>query len=146
MVSATRSLYRPMLQPTGCALVVLRPPPTPLGGCMFRQTRRGMAWLQWALAALTLVAVAPRPSAAQFERGTISGTIVDQQGGVVPGVTVTAVHVQTQQPRTTLTDASGFYTFPNLTPGVYDLTVELDGFKKTTRAAIQLDAAASIAI
>ena len=51
---------------------------------------------------------------AQFDRGTISGTIKDAQGGVVPGVTVTATATQTQQTRSTVTDGSGFYTFPNL--------------------------------
>ena len=50
----------------------------------------------------------------------------------------------TQQPRTTVTDASGFYTFPNLQPGRYDVSAELQGFKKATRAGVQLDAASAL--
>ena len=51
---------------------------------------------------------------AQFDRGSISGTVKDQSGGVVPGVTVTATNLQTQAPRVVVTDTTGFYTFPNL--------------------------------
>ncbi len=53
---------------------------------------------------------------AQFDRGTISGTIKDAQGGIVPGATVTITSTQTQQSRTTVTDGSGYYTFPNCRP------------------------------
>ena len=74
------------------------------------------------------------------------GTVVDQQGGVVPGVTVTAISRQTSQARSTVTDASGFYSLPQLTPGQYDVTAELDGFKKADRTAVQLDASASVTI
>ena len=54
---------------------------------------------------------------AQFDRGTITGTVKDSQGGIVPGATVTITSAQTQQSRTTVTDASGYYTFPNLAAG-----------------------------
>ena len=81
---------------------------------MSRSPRQSTAWFHVALAALALLAVAPRPSAAQLERGSVSGTVVDQQGGVVPGVTVTATNLQTRQTRTVVTDATGFYTFPHL--------------------------------
>ncbi len=83
---------------------------------------------------------------AQFDRGTITGTVKDSQGGIVPGATVTVTSAQTQQPRSTVTDASGFYTFPNLAAGRYELAVELSGFKKITRPNVQLDAAGSLAL
>ena len=67
---------------------------------------------------------------AQLDRGTVSGTIKDAQGGVVPGVTVTATARRRSRPRSTVTDGSGFYTFPNLQPGRYDISAELQGFKK----------------
>jgi hypothetical protein len=98
-----------------------------------------------ALAAL-LVVVCASSALAQFDRGTISGTIKDPQGAVVPGVTVTATSTQTQQARTTVTDGSGFYTFPNLQPGRYDIAVELQGFKKVNRQGVQLDAAAALTL
>ncbi len=113
---------------------------------MSRSPRQRTTWLSAALAALALLVAAPRPSAAQLERGSVSGTVVDQQGGVVPGVTVTATSLQTRQARTVVTDASGFYSLAQLTPGQYDISAELDGFKKSNRAEVQLDASASITI
>ena len=110
---------------------------------MFRPPQLCAVWGRVAVAAALLVAV-PGVARAQFERASVSGTVTDQQGGVVPGVTVTAVQVATQQSRTAVTDASGFYSIASLMPGRYDISVELDGFKKTTRAAVQLDAAASV--
>ena len=67
---------------------------------------------------------------AQFDRGTISGPVKDAQGGIVPGATVTVTSTATQQSNSTVTDGSGYYTFPNLSAGRYELVVELSGFKK----------------
>lgn len=94
--------------------------------------------------ALALLLVAAVPAQAQFDRGTISGTVKDQQGAVVPGVTVTATSVETGQARTTVTDGTGFYTFPNLQLGRYDVAVELPGFKKGNRTGIPLDAGGAV--
>ncbi len=96
--------------------------------------------------ALALIICGAAPAYAQLDRSSISGTIKDAQGGVVPGVTVTATSTATQQSRSTVTDGSGFYTFPNLQPGRYDISAELQGFKKATRASVPLDAAASLTI
>ena len=96
--------------------------------------------------ALALLIVSVSPAFAQLDRGTISGTIKDQQGGVMPGVTVTATSTQTQAGRSTVTDGSGFYTFPNLQPGLYDITAELQGFKKASRQDVQLDAAGALTL
>jgi hypothetical protein len=95
-------------------------------------------------AALTLVLVAASTSNAQFDRSTISGTVKDPQGAVVPGVTITVTNPQTQQVRTAVTDGSGFYTVPNLQPGRYDISVELQGFKRINRSGVQLDAASAL--
>ena len=91
-----------------------------------RRTCRAAVW------AVMLLVASATSAFAQFDRGTVSGTIKDAQGGVVPGVTVTATATQTQQTRSTVTDGSGFYTFPNLQPGRYDISAELQGFKKET--------------
>jgi hypothetical protein len=83
---------------------------------------------------------------AQFDRGQISGRVKDAQGGVVPGATVTAVNQQTQLSWNTVTDSTGFYTFPNLPAGRYNITAELQGFKKALRENVQLDAAGSLSL
>ncbi len=113
---------------------------------MSRSPHRSAVWLRVALAALTLVAAAPRPADAQFDRGTVSGTVTDQQGGVVPGANVTVTNLATQQSRTTVTDGSGFFTLPLLEPSRYEISAELDGFKKVTRQNVQLDAGASVRV
>ncbi len=98
------------------------------------------------LGLIVLMFVSASTAFAQIERGAISGTVKDQQGGVVPGVTVTATSMQTQQSRVTVTDGSGYYTFPNLQPGPYEITTELQGFKKVSRSSVQVDAAASLTL
>ena len=98
---------------------------------------------RFAFTSLLLLGVATS-AFAQFDRGTITGTVKDAQGGIVPGVTVTLTSTQTQQVRSTVTDGSGFYTFPNLTAGRYEISAELSGFKKTSRSNVQLDAAGAV--
>src|SRR5262245_5662664 len=85
-------------------------------------------------------------ASAQFDRGQLSGRVKDAQGAVVPGATVAAVNQQTQLSWNTVTDGTGFYTFPNLPAGRYNVTAELQGFKKVTRQDVQLDAAGSLAL
>ncbi len=107
----------------------------------------GKAGRQWCLGIVCLVGVlCSTPAFAQFERAQVSGTVKDQQGGVVPGATVTATNLQTQAVRTTVTDASGYYTFANLTPGRYTLSSELQGFKKAVRDDVQVDAAGAVTL
>ena len=96
------------------------------------------AFVAYAVAIVCVLLLAS-PAAAQFDRGTISGVVKDQSGAVVPGVTVTAKSLQTQELATAVTDASGFFTMTTLRPGRYDVSAELDGFKKASRSGVQLD-------
>jgi carboxypeptidase family protein len=100
-------------------------------------------FLRYSSAALAFVLLTALPAAAQFDRGQISGTIKDSQGAVVPGVTVTVTQLDTQTVRTTVTDSTGFYTFPNLPAAKYDVAAELAGFKKVLRQNVTLDAGSS---
>ena len=113
--------------------------------CNGKTRRRLSAWRPsaWLTALLLMI---PTSAVAQFDRGTLSGTIRDEQGAVMPGVTVSARSIQTQQVVTTVTDATGFYTFPNLLPGRYDILAELQGFKTIRRENVQLDAAANLTL
>jgi hypothetical protein len=98
------------------------------------------------LATFAVVALSATPAFAQLDRGQIAGFVKDQSGGVIPGATVTATSTQTGIARTALTDANGYYVFPGVTPGAYDMTVELEGFKKWIQLGVTLDAASSITI
>jgi len=79
------------------------------------------------LAALVLLAP---PASAQITTGTVSGTVKDSTGGVIPGASV----VLTSESRGTksapaVTNESGTYVFPNVTPDVYTMEVTFEGFK-----------------
>ena len=108
----------------------------------------GMAGWRWRVIATCLLGVSLiAPSAfAQFDRGQISGVVKDSSGAVVPGATVTATQVTTQTARTTVTDAGGFFTFANLPASRYDISAELQGFKKSVKEGVQLDAAGSLTL
>src|SRR5689334_5276983 len=101
-----------------------------------------VSWGWMAGIVLAVTCLLTTTASAQFERSQISGVVKDDQGGVIPGVTITSVNKQTGSSTTAVTDGSGFYTLPNLLPGRYDVTAELQGFKKVTQSDIQLDAAA----
>jgi hypothetical protein len=76
---------------------------------------------------LGLALLATGSLAAQETTGKIEGRIVDAQSLSVPGVTVTAIGPQGE--KITVTDTDGRFTVPFLTPGVYQLRAELQGFK-----------------
>jgi hypothetical protein len=62
------------------------------------------------------------------QTGNITGTVLDATGGGVAGAAVTAKQIETASTRTSMTDATGFYSVPNLNAGHYDVTVEKRGF------------------
>jgi Carboxypeptidase regulatory-like domain/TonB dependent receptor len=97
----------------------------------------------WAFLALVLGATS---AYAQFDRGTISGVVRDSSGSVVPGVSITVMNQQTQVPQVTVSDDSGYYVFANVRPGMYDVRVELQGFKKFERTGQKVDAASTLTI
>ncbi len=70
---------------------------------------------------------------AQAAFGTVLGNIQDQQGAVVPNVTVTARNLETGATRTATTDSTGAYRILNVAPGNYELTATATGFRKEIR-------------
>ncbi len=79
------------------------------------------------------------PARAQSATGSIEGTIVDQTGALMPGVTVTATQSATRASRTVVTDENGIFRIPLLPVGVYDLTAELAGFSVPEAAGDHAD-------
>jgi hypothetical protein len=72
--------------------------------------------------------------------GSISGTVKDSSGGIVPGATVEPTNsAQGIRNRTTI-DSKGFYTFPRLPVGGYRLEFELHGFRQQRRTGLVIDA------
>ncbi|HWC96141.1 MAG TPA: TonB-dependent receptor [Candidatus Sulfopaludibacter sp.] len=72
----------------------------------------------------------------QAVTSTILGTVTDSSGAVVPKAKVTVTEVNTATTRTGVTNESGNYSFSNLAPGRYSVTVEATGFKKETRTGV----------
>ncbi|HEX4945988.1 MAG TPA: carboxypeptidase regulatory-like domain-containing protein, partial [Blastocatellia bacterium] len=75
---------------------------------------------------------------AQTIFGRISGTVTDNSGAAVPGVTVKLVNEATQLTREAVTDLNGFYVATNLPVGAYRVTVEAPGFKRITKTGSEL--------
>ena len=73
---------------------------------------------------------------AQAVSGTLLGSIADQGGLAMPGVTVTITETSTNISLTATTNDSGFYTFPSLKDGTYKVVAELSGFKRVVRDGI----------
>ena len=80
-----------------------------------------------ALLLFLVLASIPSVTAAQTLTGTIAGTVVDAQGAVLPGVTVTITGRTGSQSQPT--DAEGAFRFLALSPGIYSVRAELQGFR-----------------
>ena len=75
---------------------------------------------------------------AQVTTGTISGTVSDSTGAVLPGATVRLKSVETGISRTTTADEGGRYRVPELGLGSYEVTAEAGGFQTVIRSGITL--------
>lgn len=74
----------------------------------------------------------------QQETGSITGAILDPSGGVVPGAQVTIQNQSTMTSFDCTSDAAGFYSGPQLAPGIYTITVKATGFKAAVRANVEV--------
>jgi hypothetical protein len=91
------------------------------------------------LSLVTLVSLAVSGIAlAQSGTATLFGSIKDQQNAGVPGATLTLRQTATSATRTVVTDDGGNYRFNALSPGLYSLKVELNGFRTALRDKIDL--------
>jgi Carboxypeptidase regulatory-like domain len=70
--------------------------------------------------------------------GSITGEVKDQSGAVAPNAAVTVTNSETNVARSTITNADGIYSFPDLTPGIYQIKVAAAGFANIVRSNIEL--------
>jgi hypothetical protein len=96
------------------------------------------------VAALLLAAGLATPALAQTLTGSITGTVKDEQGAILPGVTVTLTGKQGS--KTEVTDANGVYRFPALEVGTYAVSADLSGFQKAGFENIAISAGRELAI
>ena len=98
-----------------------------------------MRRLTWrALLTIALLTTLAGTAAAQETTGTIQGTVTDQSGAVLPGVTVVVKHVQTGRANEAISSEAGRYAVFSLQPGSYEVTFTLAGFQPTTVRGIEL--------
>src|SRR5260370_4002713 len=83
---------------------------------------------------------------AQVAGGTITGTVVDSSGRVIPNAGVSITNVATGINRSVTTNEDGLYIAPNLWPARYELTLSAPGFKIEVRSGIELTVGATVSL
>src|SRR5687767_14029527 len=91
-----------------------------------------------AVSAVLFCLVLSAQSFAQSTNATVSGTVQDSTGALIPGVTVTATNNNTGVITSVLTNEAGAYNFASLLPGGYKITAALPGFQTRTYTDVQL--------
>jgi len=104
---------------------------------MKHSRRNLLAGLAFTLALLGLVLL-PSAATAQSFYGSITGTVTDAQGGVMPAASVTVTNLGTNAKAFAVTDAQGNYRVVNLVPAQYRVVVEMDGFKRVEKGPIRV--------
>lgn len=83
---------------------------------------------------------------AQTGNAQLSGIVEDISKALMPGVTITAINVDTNVTLTQITNETGAYSFPVLQPGTYRVSAELPGFKKAVNNDVRLPYAGQVRI
>jgi len=104
----------------------------------------GLATLGAAAAQFLLgILLLPESALAQVSSATLSGIVYDASGAVVPNIKVSVTNPSTGASLEEMTSKSGYFSFPQLRPGTYDVRVTAPGFKSWEQKAIPLSAAES---
>ncbi|MGA3226688.1 MAG: carboxypeptidase-like regulatory domain-containing protein [Acidobacteriaceae bacterium] len=106
--------------------------------------KRTSPLLKFGLIALLFVSV--DVCLAQSDRGSITGSLTDPTGNVIPAAPVTATNEATGVQSRTVTTGDGYYTIPSLPAGSYSLTVQAPGFQKLIRNGITVSVDAAIRV
>jgi len=101
--------------------------------CAKRNSPCCRAWILLALSAIISIRMS-----AQVVGATLSGSVADNSGAVVPSAQIVIKNLATGVTRNLATDAAGFYTAPNLLPGSYEVRTSAPGFATEVRTGITL--------
>src|SRR5438552_9269762 len=88
---------------------------------------------------LLIAALSVSTAFSQLVSATIVGSVTDASGAVVANAKIVLTETNTGVDRAGVANASGNFTYPNLPPGRYRVTVEVPGFKKEVRDGINLE-------
>jgi hypothetical protein len=104
----------------------------------FRKTRR--------LTKLTALVVVPAAWVWAFAAGSLSGEVKDASSAAIPGAKLTLINTTLKTTFKVTSDTQGFYSFPALPVGHYDLTIEATGFQKQQKTNLTVDTDAALRI
>lgn len=113
---------------------------------MFRTGNARSSTIHWRalwMVALTILAMqcgATYSHAQAKYLGAISGVVTDSAGGRVPGADISAKDTTTQYVSKVVSDATGAYTIPFITPDTYDVTISAKGFGSQTKTGVVVTA------
>ena len=93
---------------------------------------------RWFVALALVTAMGTSLAAAQILYGSITGNVSDQTGAALAGVGVEAVNTGTGVVKTATTDDRGAYSFVDLQPGVYTVTIKAAGFQPVAHKNAQV--------
>ncbi|MGH9722813.1 MAG: TonB-dependent receptor domain-containing protein [Bryobacteraceae bacterium] len=88
--------------------------------------------------AFAVLALTAARSSAQVLYGSITGTVEDPSGAVVPRASVAIKNMQTGSSQVVVVDEQGRFTIPNILPGRYDVTVTATGFRAVTHTNVDV--------
>src|SRR5580693_2150221 len=97
-------------------------------------TTRRSRWMAGALNVMLLLGAAA--AAAQIATGTLAGSVRDETGAALAGVTITVRSASTGASRSSTTDTQGRYRIPAVEPGDYEVRAELSSFRTAVRTGI----------
>jgi outer membrane receptor protein involved in Fe transport len=95
---------------------------------------------------LVICLLTPFAAFAQLTTGSITGTVTDDSGAALPGVTVTAKNSATGVSRSTVTESDGSFNIPLLQPGTYEVSGALDGFRPSVARNVAVNLGVSVDI
>ena len=99
------------------------------------------------LLGLFLMGLCATAAAGQITTGTVAGSVKDSQGGVIPGATVVLVsEARGTRSVPVVTNGTGDYVFPNITPDTYTIEVTMPGFRTSRRAGVAVSGGERVSI
>lgn len=110
---------------------------------------KGVSLLTWVTGVLLMaMALMPMPKAfaQSATAGAVIGTVNDQSGAVIPKAEVQLTNVETNATQTQVSNETGNYVFPNVTPGNYKITVKMAGFKQATISSLTVEVNKSVSV
>jgi hypothetical protein len=105
-----------------------------------------MMTIAWRSSLVAFLLLATTVAHAQVEQGAITGRVVDEGGGIVPGAVITVTEMRTRAVRETLTNSAGHFTVPYLPVGTYEVTAALAGFStaRVTDVSVRIGLTATV--